>query len=222
MESWRRYQLTHCHSCPRCPLCWPCSWRAWGSQQGSSQSPIRNNNNFVYYVQLKQTSIRVRTGYSKTHKQIQCNGDRPTKDYLPISRFIHAKIAGGNWIMCEYFSTALWQNYTGQRAKFPWWSLTVQKVQNITSRTNFELLHLQNPYFYFFAKVPKMPKDIHKNKKGSTIKLVLKMFKTLAENNFIKLLFFQNCHFSMFPLVKTQLALKQKNFLVIESHLKVA
>ena len=39
------------------------------------------------------------------------------------------------------------------------WKLNVEVPQNISlkNRTVFELLHIQNPKFTFFANVPKMP-----------------------------------------------------------------
>ena len=61
-----------------------------------------------------------------------------------------------------------------------------------------------------------MPKDIKKIKSKaryeiSTIKVILRSCKTFAEN-----------YFFMFPLVKTQLALIQKNILVLETNLSIA
>ena len=35
---------------------------------------------------------------------------------------------------------------------------------SLKKHTDFELLHVQNPYFYFFANVPTNPKDITKYK----------------------------------------------------------
>ena len=40
-------------------------------------------------------------------------------------------------------------------------------IESLKKHTVVELLHLQNSYFYFFANVPKMPKDNKRSKHNS-------------------------------------------------------
>ena len=83
------------------------------------------------------------------------------------------------------------------------------------NRTVFELLHLQNSYFYFVANMSKMSKKCEK----STIKLVLKSFQTYAENIFINIIFPKIDPF-VYVSTKHNSHISKNNFLVIETHLK--
>ena len=88
------------------------------------------------------------------------------------------------------------------------------------------LLHLQNPYFYFFAIGPKMSKNKTKFKKQryefSTIKLVKNSKQTFSTNLFKQVFLSKLALFLVFPLVKTQLSVHLKMFLVVGIHLTIA